>query len=273
MSSGMRTNASVQLSDVQAVYDGSMARLYELFMGQQIHIGGLESTLALAELAGIGTGQAGIELCCGTGASMRALVRLREVASIVGVEIAATQVERGRDTCRAQGLVERITFVVGDATDTQLDAGSADFVWGEDAWCYVVDKPALIAEAVRLTKPGGVIAFTDWVEGAAGLSDAEADHVMQIMTFPTLSTVDAYRDLLVAHGCDVVVAEDTGQFGPAFDLYADLLRRQLTFDAFELFGFSKEFVDLVAEQLAGLARLGHEHKLGQARFVARRAMR
>ena len=40
--------------------------------------------------------------------------------------------------------------------------------------------------------------------------------------------------------------------------------------AFELFGFSKEFVDLVAAQLAGLARLGHERKLGQARFVARR---
>jgi hypothetical protein len=118
-----------------------------------------------------------------------------------------------------------------------------------------------------------VIAFTDWVEGAAGLSDAEAEHVMSIMTFPTLSTVGAYRDLFVANGCDVVVAEDTGQFGPAFDLYADLLRRQLTFDAFELFGFSKEFVDVVAEQLAGLARLGHEHKLAQVRVVARRAMR
>ena len=131
-------------------------------------------------------------------------------------------------------------------------------------------QAALIAEAVRLAKPGGAIAFTDWIEGSAGLSDDEADHVMSIMTFPTLATIDAYRDLFVAEGCEVVVAEDTGQYGPAFDLYADLLRRQLSFDAFELFGFSKEFVDLVAEQLAGLARLGHERKLGQARFVARR---
>src|SRR5581483_2921898 len=151
-----------------------------------------------------------------------------------------------------------------------LNDGSADFVWGEDAWCYVVDKPALVAEAVQLTKRGGVIAFTDWVEGLGGLSDAEADHVMQIMTFPTLCTIEGYRELFGAQGCDVVVAEDTGGFGPAFELYAELLRRQLTFDAFELFGFSKEFVDIVADQLAGLARLGHERKLGQVRFVARR---
>ena len=266
----MRANPGVQLSDVQAVYGGAQAQLYELFMGQQIHVGGLESSLELAAAAGIGQGHAGVELCCGTGASMRALVRLCEVGSMVGVEIAAAQVERGRDACRTQGLDGRITFVVGDATDTGLAAGSVDFVWGEDAWCYVLDKPALVAEAVRLTKPGGVIAFTDWVEGAAGLSDEEADHVMTMMMFPTLSTIEAYRELFTAEGCDVVVAEDTGRFGPSFELYTELLRRQLTFDAFELFGSSKEFVDIVVEQLAGLARLGHEQKLGQVRFVARR---
>ena len=266
----MRANQGVQLSDVQAVYEGAQARLYELFMGQQIHIGGLESSLELADAAGVGPGHAGVELCCGTGASMRALVRLRGVASMTGIEIAASQVERGRDACRSQALDDKITMLVGDATNTQLDDGSADFVWGEDAWCYVVDKAALVTEAVRLTKPGGTIAFTDWIEGPAGLSDAEADHVMQIMTFPTLATIDAYRDLFAAAGCDVDVAEDTGRFGPAFELYVELMRRQMRFDAFELFGFSEEFVDLVAEQLSGLARLGVEHKLAQARIVAKR---
>ena len=140
----------------------------------------------------------------------------------------------------------------------------------EDAWCYVLDKKRLVSEAVRLTRPGGVIAFTDWVEGPAGLSDAEAEHVLQIMTFPSLSSFGAYRELFEAEGCDVVVAEDSGRFGPAFHLYAEMISRQLTFDAFELLAFSMDIVDVVVEQLAGLAGLGDAGKLAQVRFVARR---
>lgn len=254
---------------MRAIYDGAQAQLYELFMGRQIHVGGLESSLELADVAGITAGQNGVELCCGTGASMRALVRLRNVASMVGVEASSTAVGRGRAICREQGLDGAIELAVGDATHTELVAAQADFVWSEDAWCYVLDKPALIAEAVRLTRPGGVIAFTDWVEGAVGLADEEADHVMQIMSFPSLYSVDAYREAFASEGCEVLIAEDTGRLGRSFALYAQMLQQQLTFDAFELLAFSRELVEVVVEQLLGLARLGDEGRLGQLRFVAR----
>jgi hypothetical protein len=92
------------------------------------------------------------------------------------------------------------------------------------------------------------------------------------MTFPNLYSADAYRDQFTSQDCEVLVAEDTGRFGPAFGLYAQMLQRQLTFDAFELLGFSTEIVDLVIEQLLGLARFGDEGKLGQLRFVARRTL-
>jgi len=36
-----------------------------------------------------------------------------------------------------------------------LPSDSADFVWSEDAWCYVPDKPKLIAEAARIVRRGG----------------------------------------------------------------------------------------------------------------------
>ncbi len=93
---------------------------------------------------------------------------------------------------------------------------------------------------------------------------------MQIMTFPSLYSVDSYRAAFAAERCDVVVAEDTGRFGPFFGLYAQMLQKQLTFDALELLAFSKELLDVVLEQLLGLARLGERGKLGQLRFVARR---
>ena len=55
-----RTNPTVGTADVKAVYDGVQARLYELFMGQQIHVGGLRSSIELADAAGIGSGQRGV---------------------------------------------------------------------------------------------------------------------------------------------------------------------------------------------------------------------
>jgi SAM-dependent methyltransferase len=259
----------VALDDVRAVYDGVQAQLYELFMGQQIHLGGLGSSMELADLAGIAPGSSGVELCCGSGASMRALVRFRGVASMSGVETASAPVERGRAKVEGEGLSDRIRFVVGDATTTDLPSGGADFVWGEDAWCYVLDKEALLAEAVRLLRPGGVVAFTDWVEGSAGLTDAEADHVMQTMTFPGVQTIAGYRGLLESLGCEVLIGEDTGRFGPCFELYANVLRTQLSFDALEMLGSSEELLDIVIQQLEGLSRLGYDGKLGQARFVAK----
>jgi SAM-dependent methyltransferase len=266
----MGPDPGVRLTDVRAVYDGVQAQLYELFMGQQIHVGGFRSSMELAGLARIGSGDAGVELCCGSGAGMRALVGFRDVASMIGVEVADAPVERGRARVEADGLSERIGFIIGDATGTDLPSAQADFVWSEDAWCYVLDKEALVAEAIRLVRPGGPVAFTDWVEGPAGLSDAEASHVMQVMTFPGLQTIDGYRDLFAGHGCDVVVAEDTGRFGPCFKLYADILSEQLSFDALELLGSSREILDMVIQQLEGFGRLGDEGKLVQARFVARR---
>ena len=64
-----------------------------------------------------------------------------------------TVVEQGRRRCEAEGSPTASASRLADACQTGLPGGCADFVWGEDAWCYVVDKPRLIAEAVRLLKP------------------------------------------------------------------------------------------------------------------------
>ena len=265
----MRTNPAADAATIRDVYDGVQAQLYELFFGQQLHVGGYVSSIDLAQTAGIGARQRGVELCCGTGASMRLLVRMRDVASMTGVELSRGQVERGRRAVEREASSDRITFVVGDATATGLPSAEADFVWGEDAWCYVPDKAAIVGEAVRLTKPGGVIAFTDWVEGPSRLSDAEMEHVLAAMTFPNLQTIDGYRSLLAAHGCDVLGAEDTGRFGPSFRMCADVIRSQFAFDVLEKVDFDTAVLDLVIDELEGLSALGVAGKLVQGRFVAR----
>lgn len=266
----MKTIDGIGLADVSAVYDGPEGELWELLMGHQIHIGGFRSSMDLAERAGVGAGQRGVDLCCCTGAGMRFLVRFRDVASMTGVDATQKVVQRGQERSREEGVDDRTRFVLGDVCDSGLPGGEADFVWGEDAWCYVEDKPKLIAEAARLVRPGGAVAFTDWVEGPAGLSDAEARRLLAFMKFPTLSSIADYRDLLEKNGCEVVEAEDTGRFAPYVDLYLKMVDMQLTWDALRLVGFDPAALDAVAKEMQFLGELAGAGKIAQGRFVARK---
>jgi ubiquinone/menaquinone biosynthesis C-methylase UbiE len=267
----MKSITGVGLSEVKAVYDGAEGDLWELFMGQQIHIGGFKSSMELAERAGIGAGQRGVDLCCCNGAGMRFLVRFRGVASMTGVDATETVVERGRSRAEAEGLADRIQLRLADVCDSGLPDADADFAWGEDAWCYVEDKPKLIAEAARIVKPGGTIAFTDWVEGPAGLSDAEVERYLGFMKFPNVNSIGDYRTALEKNGCQVLEAEDTGRFAPYVDLYLQMVDMQLTYDALSIIGFDLEAMGAIAGEFAFLQELAHAGKIAQGRFIARRA--
>jgi SAM-dependent methyltransferase len=266
----MSDTGSIGLSNVQAVYGGPEGRLWELVMGQQIHIGGFQSSMDLAEKAGIGPGMKGVDLCCCTGAGMRFLVRFRNVASMHGVDATEAVVEIGRCRCEDERLADRIELTLGDACDTKLPKAGADFVWGEDAWCYVVDKPRLIAEAARLVKPGGIVAFTDWVDGRTPWGAGEAERYHTFMKFPNTLTLDGYASLLAANGCEVLTAEDTGRFAPHVDLYLNMLNMQLTYDALRIIGFDMELMQALGGEMVFMQGLAHAGKIAQGLFVARK---
>ena len=266
----MKTIQNMGLEQVQAVYSGPEGDLWELVMGEQIHIGGFTSSMDLAERAGIGAGLRGVDLCCCNGAGMRFLVRFRQVASMQGVDATEKVVDRGIERCRAEGLDAQITFTLANVCATGLPSNVADFVWGEDAWCYVVDKAQLIAEAARLVKPGGVIAFTDWIEGPTGLSDEEATRFLTFMKFPNIQDLEGYRQLLLANGCTVLTAENTGRFAPCVDLYLDMLNKQLTYDALKIIGFDTALMQALGAEMSFVQQLAQAGKIVQGLFVARK---
>jgi ubiquinone/menaquinone biosynthesis C-methylase UbiE len=266
----MKCIENVSLSDVQAVYSGPEGDLWELIMGEQIHIGGFQSSMDLAEKAGVGAGMNGIDLCCCSGAGMRFLVRFRDVDRMRGVDATEKVVERGRRRCEDEGLSDMIDFTLADVCDSGLPSASADFVWGEDAWCYVVDKEKLISEAARLVKVGGMVAFTDWIEGPTGLTDDEAARYLTFMKFPNVQDLEGYSDLLSAHGCEVVIAEDTGRFAPHVDLYLNMLNMQLTYDALKIIGFDTGLMETLGGEMVFMQELAHAGKIAQGMFVARK---
>jgi len=266
----MKENNEITLKNVKDVYNGPEGDLWELIMGEQIHIGGFASSMALAEKAGIGEGMNGVDLCCCNGGGMRFLVRFRNVASMMGVDATETVVNRGRERCEKEGLADRIQFTLADVTASGLPDGEASFVWGEDAWCYVTDKSKLISEAARLVKKGGTIAFTDWIEGSSGFSDEEAQRYLTFMKFPNILTIQEYSDLLEQNGCEVLTAEDTGQFASHVDLYLNMLNMQLTYDALKIIGFDMELMQAMGGEMVFMQDLAHAEKIAQGRFIAKK---
>ncbi|MEX0774176.1 MAG: class I SAM-dependent methyltransferase [Phycisphaeraceae bacterium] len=266
----MRTLVTINLTHVQSVYSGAEGQLWELLMGEQIHIGGLGASLDLAQRGGIAAGSRGVDLCCCTGAGMRLLVRYCNVARMRGVDVTAAMVDLGRQYCRDGGLAERIDLHLAQATDTGLASGAFDFVWGEDAWCYVADKHALVREAARLIGAGGTIALADWCQGPAGLDDLQARRFMTFMKFPSLATLDDYAQLLAGCDCDVQEATDTGRFPAYADLYLDMLNKQLTYDALKRIGFDQSLLGTKGDELGFVRQLAQQGRIVQGRFIARK---
>jgi ubiquinone/menaquinone biosynthesis C-methylase UbiE len=267
----MKAIKNIGLANVQAVYSGPEGRLWELIMGEQIHIGGLQSSMDLAERAGIGEGQQGVDLCCASGAGMRFLLRFRNVGHMTGVDATPTMLDLARKRCADEGLADRVRFVEANVCASGLPDGVFDFVWGEDAWCYVEDKAKLVAEAARLLKPGGTIAFTDWADGPVAMSEAEAERYLAFMKFPSVLSLDEYSSLLEANGCAVRSSFDTGRFAEYVPLYLDMIEKQLTYDALKIIGFDTKLAEGLIGEMRFMQGLAEARKIIQGLIVAQKA--
>ena len=146
---------------------------------------------------------------------------------------------------------------------------SADFVYSKDAWCYMPDKQLIIDQAARIVKPGGKVMFTDWIEGE-GLSDAEAQKFLSLMTFPAIPTVEEYAQMLRKAGFEVETAENSGRFSPAMNSYLHMLKLQAVYDAKKLLNWDEEAYNKLISDFEFMAQLAKEGKIIQGMFVGRK---
>jgi SAM-dependent methyltransferase len=201
---------------------------------------------------------------------MRFLLRFRNVAHMTGVDATRTMLDLARERAAAEGFAARTTFVEADVCASGLSGAGFEFVWGEDAWCYVEDKAKLTAEAARLVKPGGTIAFTDWMEGPVPMTDEEANRCLSFMKFPSVLSLADYSALLEANGCRVAVAHDTGRFPKYVPLYLDMIEKQLTYDALKIISFDAARAGVLLGEMRFLQSLAEAGKIIQGLIVARR---
>ena len=237
----------------------------DLFPFDQDHYGGLAATAALADRAGITAASRVLDVCAGLGGPARYLARSR------GCRMVALELNHGRaagaaDLGRRVGLAARVQVVRADAQALPFADACFDAAVSQEAFLHVPDKARLLAECRRVLRPGGKLAFSDWI-ATAGLNAAERDLLWRGIAAQALIDVPAYRAGLEAAGFRVVAVEDLSQVWiPILEerlrMYEGLRREALAASGVDAHadyvGFYAAFVDLVRRGTLGGARFTAE---------------
>jgi len=161
-----------------------------------------------------------------------------------------------------------VSFRLGNALDMPFRAGSFDVVWGQDAWCYATDKERLVRECARVLRPGGTVAFTDWLETGA-MSGAVWTALHTFMAFPYMETLEGYARLLQGAGLRVVVQQDLSpDFARNVQTYLEAV--QQTHRSAIVAGYGQAMYEEVEKGLLLWRDASAAGQVGRGRLIARK---
>ncbi|MFX0182232.1 MAG: class I SAM-dependent methyltransferase [Candidatus Hodarchaeota archaeon] len=221
----MKLDYDFSVKDVSDAYDGPIGLLWEVLMGDHIHVGGEAETKRLADRLGVDQSTYLLDVCSALGGPARYLAKNYR-SKIVGLDITETMLRKAQERTEAEKLSNLIEYRRGNALDIPERSNTFDVVWGQDAWCYITSKERLIEEVVRVCKPGGKIGFTDWILGSTPMSSQEeADILFEFMIFPNMETIDGYKALLEKNNCKVIEVKDLQEdFTKHMHIYLEKVR-------------------------------------------------
>ena len=148
----------------------------------------------------IDTAEAVLDLGCGTGVAARAIARRRGFSGrVLGIDLSPTLAQTAAQLAAAEGLDSRVEFRPGDSRKLDLADGAYDALVAHTLLSHVDDPLAVVREAARLVRPGGMIGIFDGdyasmtfghADPAKGKSNDDAI-ISGVVTSPTGDASDA----------------------------------------------------------------------------------
>jgi ubiquinone/menaquinone biosynthesis C-methylase UbiE len=252
------------IADVNDIYSGPVGILWEMLMGEQIHVGGENETTILAQKAGIKKENIVLDICS---ALARHLAR-KYGCRVTGLDATQKMIDEAIKRTKNEPFSNLIDYKLGNALDLPFKSETFDVVWGQDAWCYITDKERLIAESYRVLKPGGVIAFTDWLQ-VGNMSQKEWNDLNSFMAFPYMETLNGYENLLRNTGFKILEKEDLSKdFTKHCQIYQTILRKDLKEPIIK--NYNQEMFEAADSGLSLWVKAAKESKVGRGRIIGQK---
>jgi ubiquinone/menaquinone biosynthesis C-methylase UbiE len=236
----------------------------DLYEWDQDHYGGLAAVEALTRRAGISGESHVLDVCAGLAGPAR-FMATRCAARITCVDLSPERAAGAKRLTSLVGLGRLVRVIRADAQSLPFARSAFTAVVSQEGLLHVSDKARVLDECARVLRPGGRLAFSDWV-ATSRLSLSERRRLEEWMAAVTIQTHDSYRGLLARAGFTGILAEDLSEE------WMGVLRRRL-----------EMFRGLRAQTVARLGRQRYEEynqlyaffvglvesrKLGGGRFSA-----
>jgi SAM-dependent methyltransferase len=135
----------------------AQSHAYEPFMGRWSR----RLAPLFVDFAGVQDGESVLDVGAGTGALASAILEARPKAHVTGVDVAPDYVAAARQRAAGRG----VRFVVGDVQALDFSDATFDRTVSLLALNFVRDPAKALAEQIRVTRPGGLIAAAVWDYG------------------------------------------------------------------------------------------------------------
>ena len=109
--------------------------------------------------AGLSEGMQALDLGCGTGAVTREMAAIVGPGRALGVDQSRERIAEAVRMAAERDL--EIAFACHDAHALELPTATFDFAWSRFLFEYLEQPQRVLAEMVRVTKPGGIVAVAD----------------------------------------------------------------------------------------------------------------
>ena len=116
----------------------------------------------LVDAAGVEPGDRVLDVACGTGNV--AITAARRGADVTGLDITPAMLDDGHENAQVAGV--DVDWQEGDATDLPFPDDAFDVALSCVGHMFAAPADATAEELLRVTRPGGRIAFTSWTPGS-----------------------------------------------------------------------------------------------------------